>query len=129
MSDRSRLRRLEERLFLAAEEEVAALWRSLPSPLRIKAMAVPVRYEMKPSRAMVRDGIAADLLGLFVGEAMNEESSDPLPSEVILFLENIYEYVEHDPEAYREEVRQTLLHEIGHFLGLEEEDLEARGME
>jgi predicted Zn-dependent protease with MMP-like domain len=120
---------LEERLLLAAEQEVSALLRALPKELRIKFAAIPVRYEMRPSRALVRDGVEPDLLGLFVGEAMNEVSADPLPPEVILFLGNIYEYVEHDTEAYREEVRRTLLHEIGHYLGLEEEDLEARGVD
>jgi predicted Zn-dependent protease with MMP-like domain len=31
--------------------------------------------------------------------------------------------------AYREEVRITLLHEFGHFLGWNEEDLLERGLE
>ena len=32
-------------------------------------------------------------------------------------------------EALRREVRRTLIHEIGHYLGLSEEDLHARGLE
>ena len=34
-----------------------------------------------------------------------------------------------DAESLRREVRRTLIHEIGHYLGLSEEDLHARGLE
>jgi predicted Zn-dependent protease with MMP-like domain len=36
---------------------------------------------------------------------------------------------EADETAYREEVRVTLLHEFGHFLGWDEADLFDRGLE
>jgi len=42
---------------------------------------------------------------------------------------NIWREAEEDEDAYRREVRATLLHELGHYLGLEEIDLEDCGLE
>ena len=46
----------------------------------------------------------------------------------MLFRSNLMRMA-HDREAMQEELRVTLLHEIGHFLGLDEEDLERRGLD
>ena len=35
---------------------------------------------------------------------------------------------QNDPDLFRQEVRTTLVHEIGHVRSLEEEQLEARGL-
>ena len=123
--------RVWHRLVLAAEEEVRALLKALPAPLRAKARGLPVTYEPRPSRDMVKSGIEDDTLGLFVGEAFTEEFAgvNDLPAQVILFLENIWELADHDPEIYREEVRKTLYHELGHYLGLDEGDLEERDLD
>jgi predicted Zn-dependent protease with MMP-like domain len=104
---------------------------ALPAALRAKARMLPVTYERRPSATLVADGIEPDTLGLFVGEAFAEDeaSPQPLPAQVLLFLENVWEFVEGDEAAYREEIRTTLLHELGHYLGLDELDLEARGLE
>jgi predicted Zn-dependent protease with MMP-like domain len=34
-----------------------------------------------------------------------------------------------DEEGFREEVRVTFLHELGHYIGFNEDDLEQRGLE
>lgn len=52
-----------------------------------------------------------------------------MPPQIILFLENIWEYAEGDAGVYRVEVRTTLLHELGHYLGLDEDDLAERGLD
>ena len=46
-----------------------------------------------------------------------------------LWLGNILDYAGGDPAIFREEIRTTLLHEIGHVLGWDEDDLEARGLD
>ena len=70
-----------------------------------------------------------DLLGLFSGHAFPDEVSDPpAPPQVYLFLENLWDYCEEDKTTFAEEVRITYLHELGHYLGLEEDDLESRGL-
>jgi predicted Zn-dependent protease with MMP-like domain len=119
------------RLVLAADEEVRAVRKALPAPLRTRSRDLPVTYEPAPSRALIESGIEDDTLGLFVGEAFTEEYSgvNDLPAQVILFLENIWEYADHDAATYRDEVRRTLLHELGHFLGLDEGDLEERDLD
>ena len=115
-----------------AKTEVAALRRELPREMARRAAEVPVVMLPRPTKAMVRDdGIDPDLLGLFVGPNCAEgvESGDPLPPEILLFLENLWDYADGDEEIFREEVRVTYYHEHGHYLGLEDGDLEDRGLE
>jgi predicted Zn-dependent protease with MMP-like domain len=115
-----------------AKREVEALRVQLPREMARQAADVPVVYLPRPTKAMVRDdGVDPDLLGLFVGPNCAEgvESGDPLPPEILLFLENLWEYSDGDEEIFREEVRVTYYHELGHYLGLEEDDLEDRGLE
>ncbi|HOU21039.1 MAG TPA: metallopeptidase family protein [Kiritimatiellia bacterium] len=115
-----------------AKREVEALRLKLPREMARQAADVPVVMLPRPTKAMVRDdGVDPDLLGLFVGPNCAEgvESGDPLPPEILLFLENLWEYSDGDEEIFREEVRVTYYHELGHYLGLEEDDLEDRGLE
>ena len=117
-------------LLALAESEVNRTTQSLPSALRDKVRQVPVSFERRPDKALQNDGIEPDTLGLFVGEPFSEigTTTAPLPAQVILFLENIWEMAEGNQARYREEVRATLLHELGHYLGLDETDLEERGL-
>ena len=121
-----------DRLETIAKAEVAALRRQLPPEMARPAQGVPVVMLARPTRAMIRgDGLDPDLLGLFVGPSRAEgaESGDPLPPEILLFLENLWDYAEGDEDVFREEVRVTYFHELGHYLGLEEDELEDRGLE
>jgi predicted Zn-dependent protease with MMP-like domain len=114
-----------------AQAEVEATIRDLPPPVQARARELPVTCQPVPSAAMVQDGIDPDLLGLFVGESFTEEglTSDPLPAQILLFLNNLWEEAGRDERRFREEVRTTYLHELGHYLGLGEEGLEIRGLE
>ncbi len=121
--------RMLERMAL---QEVADLKRALPAEMAGPAADVPVVAMPRPTKAMVReDGIEPDLLGLFVGPNREEgaEGGDPLPPEILLFLENLWAFAEGDEAVFREEVRVTYFHELGHYLGLEEGELEDRGLE
>ena len=120
-----------ERLNALALAEVKATLAALPAPLRDRAQALPVTLERHPNAAHRRDGIEPDTLGLFVGPEFADEeiTSLPLPPQIILFLENIWDLAEADEESFREEVHTTYLHELGHYLGLDEEDLFERGLE
>jgi predicted Zn-dependent protease with MMP-like domain len=114
-----------------ALEAVEATLAGLPAPLRARTQALPVTFQRLPNPAQRRDGIEPDTLGLFVGPEFNDEQTTPLPMppQIILFLGNIWEMVEGDEETFREEVRTTLMHELGHYLGLDEGDLFERGLE
>jgi predicted Zn-dependent protease with MMP-like domain len=110
-----------EALSSVAREETAATVSGLPDELRVVAERVPVLLEMTPSPADLELGLDPDLLGLF----------DPGPHEtphIRLWLGNLWDYADGDLTIFREEVRITLLHEIGHLLGWEEEDLDERGL-
>ena len=119
------------RLVKAAEEEVQAVEQALPAPIRRLAKPLPVTFEPYPSKEMIEEGLAPDLLGLFVGDAINASlaSEEALPAQILLFLESIWDYTHHDPETYREEVRRTYLHELGHYLGLDEDGLADRDLD
>jgi predicted Zn-dependent protease with MMP-like domain len=118
-----------EHLRKIAEREVDRTLASLPRALRERARALPVTLEPVPNEDLIADGIAADTLGLFTGAEHAEEEHVPLPPQIILFLENLWDFAGQDDEIYREEIRVTLLHELGHYLGLDEEDLIDRGLE
>lgn len=114
-----------------AESEIAALTESLPSPLRVEARQLPVVFQARPDKRLESEGIEPDTLGLFVGEPFAElaSTSSPLPPQILLFLQNLWEAAEQVETVFREEVRTTYLHELGHFVGLDESDLEERGLE
>src|SRR5437016_4737606 len=119
------------RLHTLACEEVEETLAAMPPPLLARAKALPVTFERHPNRAQLRDGIEPDTLGLFVGpEFADEESTTlPLPAQIILFLDNLWEQAEGKEEVFRREVHTTLLHELGHYLGLDENELTDRGLE
>jgi predicted Zn-dependent protease with MMP-like domain len=114
----------------AAEEVVAGVQQRLPAELRDLARALPVLYERMPGAEIEAEGFPPDILGLFEGPAHGEEPSDhPLPARIVLYLENLWDYAERDPAAFRREVRLTYLHELGHYLGWDEDEVAARGLE
>jgi len=112
-----------------ASAEVEATLMKLPAPLREEAKQLPITLERIPNEKLLEEGIEADTLGIFTGAEFAEKGYIPLPSQIILFLENLWDYAEGDENAFREEIRTTFLHELGHFLGLDEDDLWRRGLE
>ena len=120
-----------KRLRALARDQVASTLAALPAPLRERARGLPVTFERHPNAAQLQDGLEPDTLGLFVGPefAYEEIADSPLPPQIILFLENLWDFAEADEESFREEVRTTYLHELGHYLGLDEDDLFDRGLD
>ena len=113
-----------------AQAEVQGTLRSLPRQLRTPARQIPVLYLRRPDRRPECAGLEPDTLGLFVGLSVAETEWTPgqMSAQILLFLENLWDFAEGDELIYREEVRRTLLHELGHYLGLEETDLEDRDL-
>ena len=119
-----------DRLTALALEVVAAAQRRLPADVRAAAGAVPVCCETVPNDAIVAEGWEPDILGMFVGHEHHGELGDaPLPPQILLFLENIWDYAGGDVEIFRDEVRLTYLHELGHYLGWDEDEVARRGLE
>ncbi len=103
----------------------------LPAELRTASEPVVTLYQAVPDQAVLDQGFETDLLGLFEGASRLEadpHASDP-PPRIILYLDNLWDLAEGDPEIFAEEVRTTYLHELGHFLGFDEDDLTLRNLD
>lgn len=108
--------------------EIEGTLAKLSEPLRNLAGKLPVIFQKKPDLILQADGIEEDTLGLFVGAEMADGDAI-MPPQIILFLENLWNLADGDEQSYCREIRTTFLHELGHYLGLDEEDLFERGLE
>lgn len=138
------MRRAERARFDGAFERVLA---ALPPALHRLIEEVPVVLEDHPSPRLLAEmgldpGDLASLCGVHSGIPLTERSVSEggAPEVITLFREGILEeaggwepWTGEDgtplggEERVREEIRVTLLHEIGHHFGLGEDDLERLG--
>lgn len=119
------------RLTALAATAVGAAQRQLPPEIRALARHVPVHYEAAPAPDVLAEGFEPDILGLFTGNPHGTDLAqpDPAPPQILLYLNSLWEFSGEDPEIFRDEVRVTYLHELGHYLGWDEGDLAARGLD
>jgi predicted Zn-dependent protease with MMP-like domain len=122
---------VDARLQKSAREVIASTLRRMPVKLRSLAAQVPVHFEAYASEEVVKQGFEPDILGLYIGETVGHEadSDHPLPPQILLYLCSILDFCEGDLPAFREEVKLTYLHELGHFFGWDEEQVAAHGLE
>jgi predicted Zn-dependent protease with MMP-like domain len=66
---------------------------------------------------------------VILGPDYTDEESVPMPPQIILFLDNLWDQAEQDEDWFLDEVDTTYLHELGHYLGFGEDDLTERGLE
>lgn len=120
-----------QRLVESAVTVVTATQRKLPPELQPLATAIPVHYEKIPAADVLADGFPDDILGLFTGNPHGTELQDtnPAPPQIMLYLENLWDLAEGDEKVFRDETRLTYLHELGHYLGWDEEEVAARGLD
>jgi predicted Zn-dependent protease with MMP-like domain len=118
-------------LILLAEKTVTANQRRLPAEIRPLAAAVPVHYEALPAAEVLAEGFEPDILGLFTGNPHGTEFAHdhPAPPQILLYLENLWDFAEGDEAVFRDEVKLTYLHELGHYLGWDEDEVAARGLD
>ena len=119
------------RLTQIAADTVGAAQRQLPPEIRSLARDVAVHYERAPAPDVLAEGFEPDILGLFTGNPHGSElaQDNPAPPQILLYLESLWEFAGEDADAFREEVRLTYLHELGHFLGWDEDEISARGLD
>ena len=114
------------------EKCVDAALGELPERARTLLGNVPVLVEEYPGKELIDDGLDPRLLGLFTGTPYPEQSNvsglPPHLEHVLLFKRNL-ERDARTADEIAEEIRITLLHETGHFFGMDEEDLEEAGLE
>jgi predicted Zn-dependent protease with MMP-like domain len=118
-----------ETLSAWADEELKSLVKVLPEDIRDAANKVAISLEEKPGQGLHDDELEGDELGLFEGpSAMDEDGAAEIP-RIRLFLTSLWEWVGEDEQDYRDEVGTTFLHELGHYLGWDEDEVAERGLE
>jgi predicted Zn-dependent protease with MMP-like domain len=108
---------------------------SLPEEILHHLENIEVIIEDRPSKedlaeAGMEDDDSHDLLGLYVGIPLTDRGdwyAGVLPDRIILFREPIEAAAEGRPEAIKQEVRKTVIHEIGHFYGIDDDRLRELG--
>jgi predicted Zn-dependent protease with MMP-like domain len=108
---------------------------ALPPSVRDWLSNVAIAVEDLPADDDLRGSdppLSPSILGVFRGAPLGEKASmDPwchFPSSIVLYQRNLERFAV-DREALVEEIGVTLLHEVGHFLGLDEDDLRERGLD
>ena len=121
---------IREQLEHRVGEVVRRVVAELPPDLRTLAERIPVFCEWEMAEHWLEEGVADDSMGLFSGPALNEPTdSDCLESpSITFFLAELWDYCGEDLPTFDKEVRITYIHEFGHYLGLDESELEARGL-
>jgi predicted Zn-dependent protease with MMP-like domain len=111
------------------EEYVRRAIEELPTEFAERLNNIVVSVEPYPTPEDLRSVGLRDkrrLLGIFRGIPFGHVSSfhagPVMPSEIVLFQKNI-ESIADTELAIIHEIRATLLHEIGHYFGMSEEDL------
>ncbi|MCA9663920.1 MAG: metallopeptidase family protein, partial [Myxococcales bacterium] len=85
----------------------------------------------RPHWDVVADGFDPRALGMFEGpDDFGQRILElaPMTSRIVLFTANLVASFA-DPEDLEEEVRVTVLHEVGHYFGLDEDGVAALGLE
>jgi predicted Zn-dependent protease with MMP-like domain len=120
------MRRSEfERLVLKALEELPDLFRDALENLDIQVRWRPTPAELR--RASVRRG---SLFGVYLGVPLPKRGhhySMALPDTIVIYQQTHERHCRSEAEIVNQ-VRQTVLHEIGHYLGIDEDRLHELGI-
>jgi predicted Zn-dependent protease with MMP-like domain len=95
------------------EQHVEAALASLPAEIRAKLENVAVLVEEE-------NGEEPDLYGLYVEEPY-------MPARVSIYRGPLEEDFGHDPAELEHEIRVTVLHELAHYFGFDEQRLDELG--
>ncbi len=116
------------------EQLVEGEFAALPEPFRGAIDNVRIVVEDYPSEEIVaarklRSRYA--LLGLYQGIPRPFRDSwygtrPTVPDTITLYRANI-ESISHDRDSLVKNIRETLMHEIGHYFGMSEEEIRAAG--
>jgi predicted Zn-dependent protease with MMP-like domain len=104
----------------------------LPESIYERLEEMPIEIQDEPTSAQLDSAHVAEgnlLLGLYRGRprtVRSVEDSGTLPDVVYIFQKPI-ESICHDEDSLRQQIRVTVLHEIGHHYGLSENDLQRLG--
>jgi predicted Zn-dependent protease with MMP-like domain len=117
------------------EKLVAEALDSLPEQFLRRLENVEVVIEDLPTTEdLLEAGMEGEdpreLLGLYVGVPLTSRDTQyagALPDRISLFKRSIEAWAGDDPEAVRDEVRHTVIHEVAHYYGISDERLQEMG--
>ncbi|MBX7168552.1 MAG: metallopeptidase family protein [Pirellulales bacterium] len=128
---------MDTRLRRRFDELLEQVLDDLPSDVMDLLETVPLVVDDYPPRKLLRElriRDASELCGLYTGIPLGEQSSDRIgwaPETISIYRYGIICLAEEDDEpnddALREQIRITILHEVGHHFGLDEEQLRELG--
>jgi predicted Zn-dependent protease with MMP-like domain len=107
-----------------AQRQVAEVQRALPELIRVHATEVPVFF------SPARDQQSGPCLGLFQGLSLLQgppAQPDEMP-RITLFFDTLARATNYQRRVFLREVRITYLHELGHYLGWDEEQIANVGL-
>jgi predicted Zn-dependent protease with MMP-like domain len=110
--------RVQDAVFQRASEDALA---NLPRSIREAVENVPILVHELPEEDLLHaENVSPTILGLFTEQARDV-------NRVILFKKNLEKMCRTRAELV-EQIQTTLQHEIGHYLGLDDDDLERIGL-
>ncbi len=115
-----------ERIILQALEQIPPRFREALDNIDIQVRWQPTIGDLR--RAGLRRG--QELLGLYVGVPLPQRGhyySMALPDTILIYQRTHERYCRDEAEMVAQ-VQQTLLHEIGHYMGIDEDRLQELGV-
>lgn len=116
------------------ESLIARAVRALPDDFRSRMESLVIQAADAPTGAQLREAGITDpedtLYGWFEGTPLPERSLHDVPvavDRILVFQRPLEEDFGDDEEALVDEIRITLLHEIGHYFGMSEDELDRLG--
>lgn len=104
----------------------------LPEHARPHLANAVISVEPIPGDEELREGLSPTVLGVFHGTPVDERlDTEPTHHQTVritLFQKNLERFAR-TREELEEEIRITVLHEVGHLLGLDEDELFERGLD
>lgn len=115
------------------KKQVLSVIEKLPRRFRDQLHNVEIVVDRRPSVELLRaeglDPRHDTLYGIYEGVPLPERSLlDPplLPDKITIFAEPLLQDFP-DPDELREEIRLTVLHEIAHYFGMDDDEIEDLG--
>jgi predicted Zn-dependent protease with MMP-like domain len=105
----------------------------IPDPFRAHLAHVEVVVEDEPGADLLRemglDPRRDTIYGLYEGVPVDERALDDaplLPDRIAIYFRPLVRDFR-TPAAIRREIRTTIIHEVGHVFGLDDDEIEAEG--
>jgi len=114
-------------------KEVASILNRLPKQFRKGLQNIEIVVEERPTRELLLsvglDPRHDTLYGLYQGIPLPDRSAlypPILPDKITIFSEPLLRDFS-DPEDLREQIRATVLHEIAHYFGFDDDEIDKLG--